>query len=475
VLKTIEAGLDAPPEIAGFLGFGDRFLAMVIDQMKSDEMIAGGINGRVGLLRRGKEALKQNGDCIHIDKTIFTLWDPVTEGPIVGRQDLVSERTKQGHELRIRFPAVLKTPEAKNLDVKAIQAHRRASRELDAANDREDILRLVGVRRTLHKFRRCALLIYGDGKSAPIVKIAVDGQIDERLSSAFTLKDGAIHIGVDQKLYRRAGALAVDSRLRDLDVTASGKTYDDLSRRRAVLNWRINSILPRLADDDAPDSVRAHVVQYGKELAEVEAGLADVPVRHIAAAEFPLCLKDALCHVKRELLVTTTVPNESRFTADIERSMEEALQRGVRIKMYIADRVDNSPRATSQAASMSPVARLNALAEKYRDRLEVRFLQVGVRPVFEIFWDDAYLVFANDSPLGLRSEPSIPRAFRGVQVANALAAQRYSAVHLSFQEGDFIKKIAVNRSTPVRRNRSKPTSTKKMSAAPKRRISGKNS
>ncbi len=452
VLKTCDVGLDTSQEIAAFLGFSERFMDILIEQMKSDEMVVIGIDGRISLLRRGKEALQQNGDCVHIDKTIFVMWDPITETPILSRQELVSERVKRGHELKVRFPAILRTPSTDELDVKTIQAYRRAVRELDITDDRESILRFVRVRRTLHKYRHAAFLIYENGKSAPVVKLAIDGQIDEKLSSSFALKDGGLHVGADQRFYRRAGALAVENRLRELNIaTASGESHEDLSRRRAVLNWRITTIAPRLAEDDATENVRGQFAQYVQELEDVESELATIPVRHMGAAEFPLCLKEALLNAKHELIVTTTIPNESRFSVDFEDAMNKALQRRVRIKIYIADRIDDS-QISGKDSPKSPIARLNALVVKYPFLLEVRFLQTVARPVFEIFWDNTYLVFANDSPLGYRSEPSIPRAFRGIRVSNHETAERYAATHLNFQEGDFVKKSGLSRQSTNRRN-----------------------
>lgn len=452
VLKTCDVGLGTSHEIAAFLGFSERFMDILIEQMKSEEMIISGIDGRISLLRRGKEALKQNGDCVHIDKTIFVMWEPITETPILSRQELVSERAKHSHELRVRFPAILRTPSPEELDMKAIQSYRRTSRELDAADDRENILRFVRVRRALHKYRRATLLIYENGKSAPMLKLAIDGQIDEKLSSSFALKNGGLHINADQRFYRRAGATAVENRLRELNVsTPSGESHEDLSKRRSVLNWRITSIAPRLAEDDAPDNVRKQFAQYVQELGDVEAELAAIPIRPIGAAEFPLCLKEALSHTERQLLVTTTIPNESRFSIDVEHAIGEALQRNVKIMIYIADRIGDS-QVSGQDSHKLPIARLNALVVKFPNLLEVRFLQTVTRPVFEIFWDDSYLVFANDSPLGYRSEPSIPRAFRGIRVSETGAAQKYAASHLSFQEEHFVKKSVFSRPATNKRN-----------------------
>ena len=68
VLKVVRAGLVTEEEISAFLGFNERYSSALIGQMKAEELIAGSVDGRLGLMRKGKEALDQNGDCVHLGK-----------------------------------------------------------------------------------------------------------------------------------------------------------------------------------------------------------------------------------------------------------------------------------------------------------------------------------------------------------------------------------------------------------------------
>lgn len=450
VLKACKAGLESPNDIGEFLGFNQRFTDLLIGQMKADEMIVSEVDGRIRILRRGNEALAQNGDRVHLDKTIMVVWDPITESTLTNRQELLTEHTKPPRALRVRFPAILGKVSVDQLQVSATQASRRAFREIDAESDREDILRFVGIRRVLHRYRQATLLLYENGKAAPIIKIAVDNKIDESLSSAFAQKEGGQYIGADVRFLRRSGSVAVDERMRLLKVSsAAGVSCDELSRKRALHNFMINSIRPRLADSDAPESLRTQMVKYLSDLNEVESQLSSIPVRPLAATEVTLCLKEALEKAARFVTITTTGPIEERFSKEVIDRFDAALRRGVVVNVYIADRISDT--ATSMSTRSTPVARLNELISHHATLMTVKFLSNVARPVFEIYWDGKELVFANDPPLGSRQDATIPRAFRGFRLSGQQVVAKYVESHLTFADSDFIKHI--ERTTkPVAKN-----------------------
>lgn len=440
VLKTCKAGIESPDDIGEFLGFNPRFTNLLIEQMKADEMIASEIDGRIRILRPGKEALDQNGDRVHLDKTIMVVWDPITESTLTKRQELLTERTKPSGSLRVRFPAILGKVSVGQLQVSAIQASRRAFRDIDAENDREDILRFVGIRRVLHRYRQAILLFYENGKAAPIIKIAVDDKIDESLSSAFAQKEGGQFIGADVRFLRRSGSVAVEERMRLLKVSsATGVSCDELSRKRALHNFMINSIRPRLADSDASESLRSQMEKYISDLNEVEVQLSSIPVRPLAATEVTLCLKEALVKAVRFVTITTTGPTDERFSKEVIDGFDAALRRGVAITVYIADRISDA--APSKTGRSTPLARLNELINRHAPLMSVKFLSIVARPVFEIYWDGEELVFANDPPLGSRQDANIPRVFRGFRLSGPKVVGKYVESHLTFASSDFIKHL----------------------------------
>lgn len=440
VLKACKEGLDSPNDIGEFLGFNPRFTSLLIGQMKADEMIASEIDGRIRILRRGNEALSQNGDRVHLDKTIMVVWDPITESTLTSRQALLTEHTKPPCALRVRFPAILGRVSVDQLQVSATQASRRAFRDIDAENDREDILRFVGIRRVLHRYRQATLLLYENGKAAPIIKIAVDDKIDESLSSAFAQKEGGQYIGADVRYLRRSGSVAVEDRMRLLKVSSTaGVSLSGLSQKRAVLNWRINSIQPRLADSDAPESIRRQLEQYLSDLQDVEAQLSNIPVRPLAVTEVQLCLKEALVKVTRFITITSTAPTYERFSKEVIDGFDAALHRGVAIAVYIADRIIDT--VASKPERSTPLARLNELISRYPKLLTVKFLSIVARPVFEICWDGEELVFANDPPLGSRQDATTPRVFRGFRLSGQKVVEKYVESHLRFIDSDFIKHL----------------------------------
>lgn len=441
VLKAVCAGLEDAGEISAFLGFNERFSAALIEQMKSEEMITGGVDGRISLLRKGKEALDQNGDRVHLDKTMHVLWDPIVETPVTSRQEILPERARQANILTLRFPAILRPPRLEQLDVKTIQAYRRTIREIDELDDREEILRFIRIKKTFHRYRRGILLFYESGDSVPTVKVAIDGHLDEQMSSSLAMKNVGQYIGLDARFKRRGGAIAVANRLRELNiVTESGGTYGSLSQRRSVLAWRIGTISRRLEADDVSENVRNQFESYAKELREIEEALAAIPFRRLAAGELTLCLIEALQHAKQAIHITTTLPDESRFSLEVEEALKDAIARGVAIHIDIADRL-NDPASTPRDRHSPAIARLNALVNRSNGKIDICFLRTIERTVFEIYWDGKDLVFSNDPPLGIRPDPTQPREFQGFRVSNEAIAGQYAREHMSSRKDEVLKRI----------------------------------
>ena len=207
-----------------------------------------------------------------------------------------------------------------------------------------------------------------------------------------------------------------------------------------MLGWQIGAMARRLNEGGVSESVKSKYQEYALELQEIERVLSEVPFRRIAAGELPFCLVEAFQAARSAIHITTTLPNEARFSVDVERALAEAISRGVSICIDIADRLDDQ---TSQRRNRqsSAVARLNALVNQSNGKLDIRFLRTTERSVFEICWDEVELVFSNDSPLGSRPNPKQPREFQGFRVSDAVVTGRYVREHMSIGEGEILKRL----------------------------------
>jgi hypothetical protein len=434
-LKAIKGGLTTTEQIGGFLGFTETYAAKLSDQLKNEEFIIEDISGHLSILRRGKEALDQDGDRIVIDRTITVLWDPVTETPIFGRPELLDYKKVSGL-LRVRFPGAQAGPTIEKLGVNSIQSYRRFVNDIDAAADREDILRLVAVRRAIHRYRFALLLLYENGKAPPIAKFAIENHIDEKLSSAFAQKNGISYLGIDAGFSRKAGVLAVEDRFKKLHIhAAQGTSIGAASQRKGVLRVNIAHLNLRFAEEPS-ENIRRQLEKRVAELESIEACLKNVPVRKLGAAEMPICLSDALVKAKTSVVVTTTNPSEDRFTEAVAETLERALERGVKVSIFIADRFEAD--SHTKVSGRPAVARLNDLGSRYGN-LRIDFLVHFPRPVYEVTCDGVELAFANDPCLGQRHETQ-PRSFRGYHVYGMKVVSEYVGKHLTFGDADVLKR-----------------------------------
>ena len=437
VMKAIAAGIVNSEMVGDFLGLSKGYTTILIEQMKDDELIIGDGSGELVILPRGKEIMQGGGDRRIIDKGISILWDPISEQPIFSRPSLVSDHNKDTFPKRVRFPAILKTPKVDAFDISTVQSYRRYVNDIAIEDDREDLLRLVSVRRSIHRYREAIVLLYDSGR-LPIAKIAIDNLVDEGLSSAFAQKDGTNFLGIDSAFSRKAGAIAVDERLKRLAVKTAGADMRAVAQQRGILRLKIDAWKSRLEEEPSKqvnDQLQSGIAQ----LHEIERLLDGVAVRALNAAEMNLCLVDALTNSSRSIVMTTTIPNEFRFTRSVVTLMESALLRGVRISIYISDRPHDES-TKSGRRSKSPLSRLNTLSQSNAS-FQVAFLQQIQRPVFEILWDDSELAFSNDPPLGLRSDASIPRLFKGFKIADCAIVKNYVSRNMNFTDDDIVKNI----------------------------------
>lgn len=436
ILKAIQAGITIPEDIGNFLGFTDSYSIKLIEQMKNEEYIAGDINGNLKVLKRGSEALIQHGERTLKDKTIPVLWDTITESPIQGRPELFSDRDKSIDSVKIKFPAILKTPDISEINVSAIQSYRRAIRDVDEFFNNEDILRFVNTRKVLFRWREAIALIYENEKALPIVKLAINGQINELLSSQFAQKNGVKHLNINNQFLRKAGAIAVEDRYKKLFSNSNSTSIISLSQRRGVLKWRLKTMLERL-EENASSDLTEQYRNLDAELKTIESNLLEIPVRPMSCIEMQLSLQDALDNVKNNLIITTTLPNIERFSANIIARLKATLARNVKILIYISDRLESS---LSNPRLKTPASRLNDLQSQYSDRLQVNFLKQSPRPVYEICWDHMELAFSNDSVLGSRPDHGVPRGFKGYRISGDIVSQ-YVEKHLTFTEADIVRQI----------------------------------
>lgn len=451
-LRAISTKLTNAEEIAGLLGLSMSYARSVLTGLENDEFIGQDAFGRYKLQRRALEVLAAGEDLVPVDRRLTIAWDPIAKR--------VLPRTPMYTPGRIAEGAVV-APVAggysqvavSDIDLKSLKESRAADRE-NAGNEEAkfDVIRLTQVHKILMRLRETLGLVYRSAQGEVLLRIVVDGRVDDELSAICAQKSLPKNIGVDKATMQRTGVAAVKKRYGNLNggggEASNGVSLEQLTRARAMLRFKIDGLNRRLAE--GPNS---SVFEKQKnallELEVLESKLEKLPVVPLRCYEVRRFLLDALGSAKATLTISTSLPAESQVDAVLLQAIKAALIRGVRVHLLIAGRMEMKNGA---------MARLNRLSE--RDGLEVDFLATVARPVFEIILDSSCLLFANESPLGLRPAPPMPREFAGYLVSDSRMVGEYVKSHLTFGKEDFVKRVGPLRNQGREKSKSAKSSTK---------------
>jgi len=445
-LRAIFTKITNVEEIAGLLGLSRSYACTVLTGLESDEFIGQDAFGRYKLQRRAFELLAAGEDLVPVDRRLTIAWDPIAKR--------VLPRTPMYTPGRIAEGAVV-APVAggysqvtlSDIDLKSLKESRAADRESAGYEEAKfDVIRLTQIHKILMRLRETLGLVYRSAQGEVLLRIVVDGRVDDELSAICAQKSLPKNIGVDKASMQRTGVAAVKKRYGSLNggEAGNGVSLEQLTKARALLRFKIDGLNRRLAEGPNP-SVLEKQENALLELEVLASKLEKLPVVPLRCYEVRRFLLDALASAKTTLTISTSMPAESQVDAVLLQAIKAALNRGVRVHLLIAGRMETKNGA---------MARLNRLSE--RDGLEVDFLATVARPVFEVVWDSSCLLFANESPLGLRPTPPMPRDFAGYLVSDSRMVGEYVRSHLTFGKEDFVKRVS-----PLRiQERAKPKSSK---------------
>ncbi|MES2530745.1 MAG: hypothetical protein V4636_06900 [Pseudomonadota bacterium] len=253
-------------------------------------------------------------------------------------------------------------------------------------------------------------------------------------------------LGLDSLFNRRAGALAVDQRIKPLSILAGNTSLTDLLTLKSMLQLGIAGL-----ERQDTTAAAAKLDVKKAELATVQHQLEQIPLRALLPFEVPQLVDYALQKAKRDVLITTTLPTDVRLTPMRLLLLDQALKRGVKVRILISDRPLENEWLEGPGLLLR---KLNDMATIHAN-LDVSFLKEIDRVVFEVRTDDATLGVSNEPPLGLRSREPLARAFSGYQLSGAKAVQAYAQNHLTALALSVVGKIKM----PVLAQKGKPSST----------------
>jgi hypothetical protein len=441
VLKAIHTGVGVVEDIAGLLGMTSNYADKLVTGLRDDGFLLCDEIGRLQLTKKGINVLEADGERRPIDKTVPFLWDPVLQGPIQHRPILLTQKAAELLGPVWKMPNIFRQPSLVDLAKADCERFANAQQEGTDARESNEIIKFLSVKRCLYRYRPVLVLVYEKEGAAPIFKVAIDGQIDDELSTSLAQRDGGKYIGIDAAFSRKAGALAVKERSRQLKLSGNDKDGIELAeimRRKSTLLFSSAVLQERIAEE-ATDSLKQKLAERVEELRDVERLLSKAQIIPLMQFEVGLALESAL-DCAEDLLITTTLPNVTKMTAQLQVKFENFLANGGKAWIYIAGRPNDGAMKDGEARILGF---FNKLQESYK-ALSVHFLRKVQRPVFEIR-SGRRMTFSNEPPLGRRVGEFSPRAFRGYELSHPTSVDSYSAAHLNFDRDDLLMSTSEKR------------------------------
>lgn len=425
ILKVVQAGVRSSADVVGILGLGGKYGAKVVKSLLDDEYL--GNTPHLVLRPKGVAVLSEAGERQIYEKSLSLAWNPLTQGVVKTRLTLVS-----GHALALERMVRLAPPSTRLPALMDLPLEQLPGNQL---RDSEQVIRYLSVLRRTLRYIPAVLLLYARGKGTePLARVAIDGVIDHPSSDAIAKHEMLPRLGLDSLFNRRSGAMAVDQRIKPLNILPGNGSLADLLTLKSTLQL----VIAGLGRQDS--AIAAAKLDAKKaELVTVQQQLEQIPVRSLLPFEVPQLVDYAFQKAKRDVLITTTLPIEARLTQLRLLLLDQALKRGVKVRILISDRPAEDEWMEGPGLLLR---KLNDMATIHAN-LDVSFLKDTDRVVFEVRTDDATLGVSNEPPLGLRSREPLARAFSGYQLSGAKPVLAYANNHLTAQALSAVGKIKI--------------------------------
>ncbi|MFZ2998830.1 MAG: hypothetical protein WA071_00645 [Undibacterium umbellatum] len=449
VLKAIQSSISSTHDVAGLLGLSEAYTGKLIENLIDDMFVVHDDLGRLKLTVKGTSVLAADGERRPIDRSVPLLWDPILHSSIRQRpRNLVTQTAAEKLGPIWKMPNIFKQPSLSDLANADSERFSSVQQEDSKSKDPSEVIKFLCIKRCLYRYRPAVVLVYEKENALPIFKVAIDGQIDDVLSTALAQRDGGKFIGIDVGFARKSGALAVKERFKQLKLdggeTESPIEIAELMRKKSSLLFNIAVLQERTAEEPT-EGLEKKLVDRLDELKGVEKMLSKARVVPLLQFEIGLILESAL-ESQEELVVTTTMPTADKFTGSLQKRFENFLKAGGTARIYIAGRIEDAAKRDEFAGPLAFLTRLQAANPK----LSVFFLKRTQRPVFEIRSGNR-VTFSNEPPLGRRAGEFVPRAFRGYHLGHSTSVASYCIEHLEFPREELLTQaLDKSRASPRR-------------------------
>jgi hypothetical protein len=417
-LRSVSSGLTSYSAIAASLGIERRVLDATLVELMHKEQLAVQTEGEAPdeVLNVTKYGQKTLADAAEIEPSLVQLavnYDPLAKKVIPPFGDFLQPRELRDQGIReVPIPARLQ-PELHRLDLMEIERVVRGS--VSGREQLRDVLALKAMRR-FRVFRPAVALVYrAETGSEMQVEIAIDGQVSELHSLAFSREGLARRLGMLDRPGRSEDAVAAEVG----KVVAVGLRDEERNRKMREIKRAIRAA-ERLEAE--PDVSEEHVEAVRERAERAQKILEGAAVQSIETFEHPQYLEDALTTSKKRIIIVSPWLRRQVMNHGFMVKLEELLEGGVDV--YIGWGISADERSDPNADKVV-VERLDKLSTQYV-KLNVR--RLGNTHAKVLISDDRWVIVTSFNWLSFRGDPK--RTFRderGTIVRNTRYVQQQTA------------------------------------------------
>jgi hypothetical protein len=340
VLRSIAAGMDTVPSIAGMLGVEEPLVERAVSLLWEYDYLDYPSFGQFGrslqLTRQGRENLDELTLQSPQRREVWIAWDRILWRPLMMRRAVLMppREVKEAEVLEIK-PARQKRPDVADLDLDTID--KLLKQATGIAGESLDLLSITRVLRAERMFLPAHLLVYQstDGRECE-VGVAIDGRRSEEHDDAIAALGGAAFLAITVDVPARDGidltALPANEVERVRSAAVPLAEVERIRTETANARWRLAALdIQDSADEDGPRSLNAGAIEA--EVEERRLALEALPVREIDTFEHAILFDQYRQTTRHRLLIVAPWISGKVVTKRFLDDLRRLARKGVTIRI----------------------------------------------------------------------------------------------------------------------------------------------
>ncbi len=313
VLRSVEAGLDRVPDVAGFLGVNEQIVEGTATSLIKDDDIVVDPEGRIFLTPKSQRVLLGEQLIRPREQSLVFYFDGLTRQPTrVDDVRLLEPRHLKDRAMREIRPFPAKRPAPEEISGEHLQRVLRTPAQAHAKEPVTQILQVKSISKAYMNFIPAVALIYRSDSGRDVqVGFVIDGRLSKEHENHFAAADGPSRMGITASIAMPA-EIKDDSGLRlPIGPSSDGYALAEKQRRKAISQFkkRVTTEMPVEAQTSALSTAAS--------------------VEMVPVYEHPPLLREALETANKRLIIISPWITDAVVDADFLRRLKALLEKGV--------------------------------------------------------------------------------------------------------------------------------------------------